>query len=70
VWSEGKAFDFEIVYKNSTDSGLSWSASERITWNTGFSYFPAVASDPLNFIYVVWQDKAPGNYEIFHKSRK
>ena len=40
---------------------------KRLTWNPGDSYSPSVATDSNNYIYVVWQDETPGNYEIFYK---
>jgi len=68
VWSNYfPASGNEIYYKKSTDGGSSWSAVQRLTWNTGYSYMPSVAADLNNRIHVVWYDGTPGNMEIFYK---
>src|SRR5512136_1681501 len=44
-----------------------WTAAKRLTWSSGFSYYPAVAVDASGHLHVVWQDSALGNYEIYYK---
>ena len=44
-----------------------WSPVQRLTWNSGYSYYPAVALDASGHIHVVWQDSTPGDYEIYYK---
>jgi hypothetical protein len=56
----------EIYYKKSTDGGASWS-SKRLTYNSGYSRMPAIATDSSNYIHVTWHDSTPGNDEIFYK---
>jgi hypothetical protein len=46
--------------------GDTWTKRERLSWNAGYSLYPAIAVDGLN-IYVVWQDETPGNNEIYFK---
>jgi hypothetical protein len=44
-----------------------WTKSQRLTWTSGDSHFPAIAVDPSGSLHVVWYDNTPGNYEIFYK---
>ena len=44
-----------------------WTPAKRLTWNSGFSFGPAVAIDSGNIIHVVWFDDTPGNSEIYYK---
>ncbi len=57
-----------MCYKGSTDEGATWSAAQRLTWTSGWSYFPAIAIDSSNTIHVVWYDDSLGNYEIYYKN--
>ena len=38
-----------------------WSAVQRLTWNSGDSYNPAVAVGSNNHVHVVWYDTTPRN---------
>lgn len=44
-----------------------WSAAKRLTYSSGYSSVPAIATDSSNNLHVVWYDNNPGNYEIFYK---
>lgn len=57
----------EIYYKKSTNEGVSWSPTKRLTWNAGLSNHPDIAVDSSNRVHVVWCDKTPGNFEIFYR---
>jgi hypothetical protein len=67
VWSDDTPGYAEIYYKSSADGGLTWSASQRITWTSGDSYSPAMVIDPGDNIHVAWQDDTPGNFEIYYR---
>jgi len=67
VWCDYTAGNSEIYYKRSTDGGLTWSGSKRLTWNSGNSVYPAIAIDSNNNLHVVWHDSTPGNDEIYYK---
>jgi BNR repeat-like domain len=67
VWSDNTPGNWEIYYKKSTDGGSTWSASQRLTWNSGNSQYPAVATDSGKTVDVVWQDQTPGNWEIYYR---
>jgi len=44
-----------------------WSPAKRLTWTSGYSWWPAVAIDSSSTIHVVWRDDTPGNAEIYYK---
>lgn len=70
VWRDASTYNDEIFHKYSSNSGVSWCAITRLTWNSGESCFPAITSSSADGIHVVWYDKTPGNREIFYKNRK
>jgi hypothetical protein len=66
VWENFTPGHAEIFYKQSTDGGGSWSAGQRLTWNSGHSYSASLAVDSLDRLHVVWNDQTPGNREIYY----
>jgi len=68
LWQDNLPGNTEIYFKKSTNNGSSWSAPDRITWNSGISSRPAVAVDHSDKIIIVWDDTSPGNPEIHLKS--
>jgi hypothetical protein len=66
VWTDTTPSNHEIYHKRSTNGGVNW-VTKRLTWNTGISWVPAIATPPNNNIHIVWQDNIPGNYEIYYK---
>jgi len=68
VWSQEKSSGYsEIYYKRSIDGGASWLPPTRLTWNSGRSFYPSIAAEATNYVYIVWQDESPGNFEVFYK---
>jgi len=67
IWKDDTPGNSEIYYKRSTDSGLSWTAPKRLTWNPENSRYPSIAADSGSGIYIVWDDDSKGNYEIYFK---
>jgi hypothetical protein len=67
VWDDDTFVNCELLYKKSTNSGVSWTASQRLTWSSGTSRHAAITADSTGKLYVVWHDDTPGNYEIFFK---
>jgi len=67
VWYDDSPGNYEIFHKKSTDGGTTWSPAKRLTYNSGYSWWPAIARDSSNNIHVVWMDDSPGNWEIFYK---
>ena len=70
VWRDKTPGNFEIFYKLSTNGGVNWLGTTRLTWNSGSSDHPDIAADSNDDIHVIWQDSSPGNAEIFYKNRK
>ena len=67
VWEDQTPGCCEVFYKLSANAGTSWSAPQRLTWNSGWSEVPFAAVDSTGYIQVLWHDNTPGGYEIFHK---
>jgi len=58
--------NMEIYYKRSTNSGLSWGADTRLTYNTALSEYSSVSATGLN-VNIVWRDMRDGQNEIYYK---
>ena len=67
VWHDTSLGNQEIYYKRSTDGGATWSVVKRLTWNSGYSYYPHMAVDSYNHVHVVWYDDTPPNWVIMYK---
>jgi hypothetical protein len=67
VWDDNTPGECEIYYKKTTNGGSAWMTSQRLTWNSGISYEPAIAVDSSGNPHVVWRDNTPGNNEIYYK---
>ena len=67
VWYDETPANHEIYYTKSTDGGITWSTSKRLTWTSGGSYLPVIAVDSSDNLHVVWYDDTPGNSEIYYK---
>ena len=57
----------EIYYLSSADGGITWTSSQRLTWNSGWSRQPSIAASSSGDLHVVWYDKTTGKCEIFYK---
>ena len=72
VWHDGSlGGNGEIFYKRSTNNGATWSW-QRLTNNTGWSGFVAIAALGDN-VHVVWDDQtfwSSGHDEVFHKGSR
>ena len=67
VWQDNTPGNSEIYCRKSTDGGTTWITTRRLTFNSGFSYFPDIAVDTSGRIHVVWEDSTPGNPEIYYR---
>jgi len=67
VWYDDTPGNREIYYTKSTDGGATWTTSQRLTWNSGVSWYPAICIDASGNPYVFWQNNAPGNPEIYYR---
>ncbi len=66
VWYDGRDGNFEVYYKRSLDSGLSWGPDTRLTNDPGTSWFSSLAAAGLE-LHVIWMDNRDGNFEIYYK---
>jgi BNR repeat-like domain len=57
----------EIYYRKSTDKGTTWMSIQRLTWTSGWSDYPDIATDAAGSLHVVWFDDTPGQAEIYYK---
>jgi BNR repeat-like domain len=67
VWDDHTPGNWEVYHSQSTDGGVTWSAGQRLTWNSGQSSFSAIAVDTLGNLHVAWSDNTPGNFEVYYK---
>jgi hypothetical protein len=69
IWEDDTPGNPELYHRKSTNEGADWLAVERLTQNSGASRGQAVAVGGSK-IYVTWQDRTPGNNEIYvmHKT--
>ena len=65
VWQDNMPGHWEVYYSRSTDGGATWTASQRLTWSSNISVYPAIGVDSWDHLYVVWQGSASGNTEAF-----
>ena len=65
-WVDQTTGNYEIYYKRSMNAGATWGGTKRITWNSGHSVEPAIATKSNN-VHLVWHDNPTGNYEIYYK---
>ena len=70
VWSDKTPGSGEVYYRKSADQGATWTAAERLTWNSGSSDVPDIAVYGSDNIHVFWYDFTPGNSEIYYKRQK
>ncbi len=70
VWQDDTSGNYEIYHKKSTDGGLAWTTSKRLTWTSGGSEHPAIGVGSSGNLHVVWSDNSPGNDEIFYAKSK
>ncbi len=65
-WSDYTFYLSEILNKNSPDRGDTWQPAARLTWNSDYSKLCDAAGYD-NYMFLVWAEHAPGNYEIMFR---
>jgi hypothetical protein len=68
VWRDNRNVNYEILYKHSTDGGLTWSSDTRLEDNNdpATSRYPCVAVSG-SVVHIVWGDERITNNEIYYK---
>jgi hypothetical protein len=64
VWQDATSMNYEIYFKRSANDGENWEKTINLSRNQEKSLHPAIAVNRSK-VYVVWQDKRDGNYEIY-----
>ena len=64
TWMDNSIGDLEIFYAFSIDNGQTFGKPLNLSNSPGISQLPQISSFGDN-VYVVWQDKTPGIYDIF-----
>ena len=70
VWADDRSGDFQILYKRSTDGGLTWSLFPvTLTTSTpdGGAWHPAVVAMPDRLV-LAWEEYRDGNGEIYARA--
>jgi hypothetical protein len=67
VWNDLTPGNSEIFYKKSTNGGGVWT-TKRLTFGSGFSTEPAIATDTNDNIHVVWHEDAKSVEILYKKS--
>lgn len=66
AWVDGRtAVNTEIFVARSTDGGVTFGSPINLSNNTGFSSSPAVSAYGNNIV-IAWEDRTPGNTDIFY----
>jgi phage terminase large subunit-like protein len=56
VWYDENPSLYRVYYKKSTDSGASWTAVKRLSYEDGWTAYPSVAVQGPDDLHVVWED--------------
>jgi hypothetical protein len=64
TWMDNSLHNTEIFFTFSIDNGKTFNKLINLSNNTGISAIPEISSSGDN-VYVVWEDKTPGIYDIF-----
>jgi hypothetical protein len=70
AWHDLTPGNPEIYYRKSTNGGTTWTAAQRLTWNSGDSRSAEIAAFGSDNYHVLWADDTPGDYEIFYRRQK
>lgn len=66
IWRQGPPFSSDIFYRKSPDGGRTLGPIIDLSQNNGDSTLADIVASGNN-VYVVWQDRTPGNYDIFYR---
>jgi hypothetical protein len=71
VWQESMPGNgirnYDILFKHSTDNGISFSQEINLSNNTGFSEHPQISSVADN-VHVIWADDTNGNKQVYFRA--
>jgi hypothetical protein len=67
VWQDNATGNYDVYFAHSQDNGKNFESVKNLSKNNGTSELPQVTAEGNN-VYVVWQDNATGNYDVYFKS--
>ena len=67
VWTDDTTGNGDIYFKRSVDNGTTFAETENLSTNNTTPSSGAQISAIGNNVYVVWQDMASGNNEVFYR---
>ncbi len=71
VWQESMpgtdTRNYDILFKRSTDNGITFNQEINLSNNTGFSEHPQISSVADN-VHIIWADNTNGNKQVYFKS--
>lgn len=67
AWEDDTPGNREIYFRTSADSGATWQAGKRITYNPEYSASPAIAADGAT-VYLVWEEGPATNRDIYFRA--
>jgi hypothetical protein len=67
VWTDDTTGNGDIYFKRSVDNGTTFAETENLSTNNTSPSSGAQISAIGNNVYVVWQDMASGNNEVFYR---
>jgi len=67
TWVEWVVDHWNLFYKRTTDSGSTWSNTQRLTWNPAGSGNAAMAVDSNDSIHLVWESRIGSQRVVSHK---
>jgi hypothetical protein len=70
VWTDNTPGNFEVYHRESTNGGATWTASQKLSSTSGYSYGPIINAGSAGSLHVFWYDGTPGNSEIYYKKRQ
>jgi hypothetical protein len=67
VWRDSNPGNFDIFFRASNNTGISFTSTLNLSSNIGSSQTPQIAASASD-VYVVWRDSNPGNFDILLKA--
>jgi len=67
IYYDNTVGNHEIYYKERYPDTGNWGGLRRLTWTSAASLQPTIAADINDDIHVVYADRTPGVYDLYHK---
>jgi uncharacterized protein (DUF2147 family) len=70
IWSDYSFGMCQVIYKQSTNGGTTWTGTKRLTWTPNHSFSGTLDVDASNHPHVIFRTDVSGNYEIYYRVKK